>query len=111
MPIKSCITYWELQIVRSSAGLPGFVPPDAGDCPTDAIAEGIRHAAENGAKVINVSLGGPGQSQAIRNAITFAVGRGAFVATAMGNDGDEDNDVSFPAGDAPGIEGSRPGLA
>jgi serine protease len=105
MPIKSCITYWELQIVRSQSGIPGFVPPDAGDCPSDAIAQGIRHAAENGAKVINVSLGGPGQSQAIRSAITFAVQRGAFVVAAMGNEGDDDNDTSFPAGDAPSIEG------
>ena len=67
MPIKVCLTYWELQISQSQSGRPGFVPPDAGDCPSDAIAEGIRHAANNGAKIINVSLGGPGQSLAIRS--------------------------------------------
>jgi serine protease len=105
MPIKVCLTYWELQIVRSQSGTPGFVPPDAGDCPSDAIAEGIRHAANNGAKVINVSLGGPGQSITVRNAITEAVQRGAFVATAMGNDGDDGNPTHFPAGDAPAIAG------
>ena len=105
MPVKVCLTYWELQISQSQAGRPGFVPPDAGDCPSDAIAEGIRHAANNGAKIINVSLGGPGQSIAVRNAIVEAVQRGAFVATAMGNDGDDNNAISFPAGDAPGIAG------
>ena len=105
MPIKVCLTYWELQIVRSQSGLPGFVPPDAADCPSSEIAEGIRHAANNGAKVINVSLGGPGQSIAVRNAINEAVRLGAFVATAMGNEGDDENETSFPAGDAPSIAG------
>jgi hypothetical protein len=52
----------------------------------DAVAAGIRYAVENGANVINLSLGG-GYSTAVASALAYANQRGVFVAAAAGNDG------------------------
>jgi serine protease len=60
-------------------------------------AAAIRYAADNGAKVINLSLGGPAASTLLREAIQYAVTRGAFVSIAAGNSGDEGNPVEYPA--------------
>lgn len=49
------------------------------------IAEGIRWAYQNGAKVLNLSLGGPGYSQAMQDAINAAHDAGSLVVAAMGN--------------------------
>lgn len=55
------------------------------------VAEGIRYAAENGADVINMSLGIPRRLQEtsqVRDAIRFAVEeRGVVVVSAAGNEG------------------------
>ena len=69
----------------SAAGFPGFADLDAGGCPTSAIVAGIRYAADNGAKVMNISLGGTSRSQLELDALTYAVSRGVFVSisTAM----------------------------
>ncbi|MEU4603787.1 S8 family serine peptidase [Kribbella sp. NPDC023972] len=59
------------------------------------IAEGIRWAADHGAKVINMSLGGPEDNPVLHDAVKYAVSKGAVVVAAAGNDG---NDVvQFPA--------------
>jgi serine protease len=70
------------------------------------IAEAIRYAADNGAKVINMSLGGVGPVPIVRDAIEYAVGRGAFVAIAAGNDGDRGNPTTYPAAYAGQINGA-----
>lgn len=59
------------------------------------IANGIRYAANNGARVINLSLGGDGTSRDIESAINFAVSLGSVVVMASGNSGL--NEPSFPA--------------
>ncbi|MFL5931741.1 MAG: S8 family serine peptidase [Gaiellaceae bacterium] len=51
------------------------------------IANGITWAADNGAQVINMSLGGPGSSQTLYDAIEYARKKGAVVVAAAGNDG------------------------
>jgi subtilisin family serine protease len=51
------------------------------------IAAGIYYAANQGADVINLSLGGPGDSLAMRDAIAYAIGKGALVVAAAGNEG------------------------
>jgi subtilisin family serine protease len=50
------------------------------------VALGIRHAADNGAKVINLSLGGEGESSVQKSAVDYAVALGATVVAAAGNE-------------------------
>jgi subtilisin family serine protease len=54
---------------------------------TATIAAGIVWAANHGAQVINLSLGGAGTTQALQDAVSFAVGRGVVVLAAAGNSG------------------------
>ncbi len=51
------------------------------------IAEGIRYAADNGADIINLSLGGYGSTTVLEDAITYAHEKGVLVIAAAGNDG------------------------
>lgn len=57
---------------------------------------GIRMAASRGAKVINVSVGG-GTGTDIKDAIEYAVGRGAIVVAAAGNTAQGASHVESPA--------------
>ena len=50
------------------------------------IALGIRYAADNGANVLNLSLGG-GHSNYLDDAIQYAISKGVTVVVAAGNDG------------------------
>jgi subtilisin family serine protease len=59
------------------------------------IAAGIRYAANNGAHVINLSLGGMSVSNEISTAIQYATGLGAVVVISSGNGGA--SQPSFPA--------------
>jgi serine protease len=58
------------------------------------IADAIRFAADNGADVINMSLGGPLPSLAIWNAVRYARAKGVVVVAAAGNTGRRG--VQFP---------------
>lgn len=49
------------------------------------IAAGISYAADNGACIINLSLGGTADSQTLRAAVDYARQRGALVIAATGN--------------------------
>jgi len=59
------------------------------------IAEAIRFAADNRADVINMSLGGGGDSQVMREAIDYANKKGVVVIAAAGNA--NYNSASYPA--------------
>ncbi|MDB5099105.1 MAG: peptidase [Cyanobacteria bacterium RYN_339] len=56
-----------------------------------AIADGIVEAATRGAKIINMSLGGPSSSESIRRAIAKVQAMGVVVICAAGNDNVSDN--------------------
>jgi serine protease len=93
MPVKvicageSAATSWDVL----------FGIPDAQCGTDDQVAQGIRYAADTGAKIINMSLGrdGPancgtnpnqsGCAPSIEAAIRYAVNKGVFVAVAAGN--------------------------
>ena len=74
--------------------LVGKVLDDSGSGRSSWIAAGIRWAAEGGADVISLSLGGPGTDAATREAIRFAVSKGCWVVAAAGNTGKADD--NFP---------------
>lgn len=62
----------------------------------DAVCSGIVWAADNGADVINLSLGGTSYSQALQDAVDYAYAAGCVLVAASGNDGA--GTTYFPAG-------------
>lgn len=66
------------------------------------VAEAIFTAVENGAKVINLSLGSPSDNAALREAVIYAQRHGVVLVAAVGNDGV--GQVSYPAS-YPGVIG------
>lgn len=106
LPIKACLGYWDLQILRGLRNIPGFVDPDDGGfCPDDLTIAGVRAAADDGAQVINLSFGGPGQSPGQLDALRYALQRGAFIAIAAGNEFEDGNPVEYPAAYARDLDG------
>lgn len=59
------------------------------------VASGIAWAADNGAHVINLSLGGSSDSKVVGDAVKHALDKDVVVVAAMGNDGN--NTKSYPA--------------
>ncbi len=59
------------------------------------IAEAIKFAADNGADVINMSLGGGGESQLMKDAIDYAYSKGVAIVAAAGNE--NENSAAYPA--------------
>jgi serine protease len=59
------------------------------------IAEAIRFAADNQADIINMSLGGGGESQVMKDAIEYAYRKGVVIIAAAGNE--NNNSASYPA--------------
>ena len=63
---------------------------------SDDVAQGIYWAVDNGANIINMSLGSGGNSAAIAMACEYAADHNVLVVAASGNDGAR-NSVSYPA--------------
>jgi serine protease len=93
MPLKALYTDWD-----EALGAP--YPFGA-----STVARAIRFAADNGAQVINMSLGSFAPNEATRDALIYAVGKGVFAAVAAGNSGDTDNAPLYPAAYAKDIDG------
>jgi serine protease len=95
MPVKIIQGVWD-EIFSS--------PFDGTD---DVVARGIRYAADNGAKVINLSIGrtSGGPAPVVVDALRYAVGRGCFIAVASGNTRDAGNQANRLAQPAPDIAG------
>ncbi|MFW5924317.1 MAG: S8 family serine peptidase, partial [archaeon] len=68
---------------------------DDGSGSTSDIADAVQWAADQGADIINMSLGGGGYSDTMKNAVSNAVDNGALPICAAGND--SDSEVSYPA--------------
>jgi subtilisin family serine protease len=60
-------------------------------------AAGIVWAVDNGAKIINLSIGGAGTSQVEHDAIDYAISHGVLLVAAAGNSGQSGNVPSYPA--------------
>ncbi len=60
-------------------------------------AAGIVWAVDNGAKIVNLSIGGAETSQVERDAIDYAISHGVLLVVAAGNSGQSGNVVSYPA--------------
>ena len=97
MPLKVLIGEWDF-IFGGASMCCGATDSD--------IAAAIRYAAERGADVINMSLGGPDPSPVVDEAIRFAVGLDVFVAIAGGNSFEDGNQTIWPAAAAEGIDGA-----
>ena len=72
----------------------------------DVVARGVRYAVDNGAKVLNMSIGRSGPpSPLLQEALVYATSHGAFVAIAAGNDFEQGNPTEWPAAYANSIQG------
>ncbi len=81
--------------------MPIKVLSGSGSGSVGGIAEGIRWATDHGARVINMSLGGPFYSQVLARAVRYAADHGVVVVCAAGNDGR--GKVSYPAANSGAI--------
>src|SRR5262245_1633634 len=75
----------------------------------DVVARGIRYAADNGANIINMSIGrtGPPDSSAvIEGAIQYAVSKGVFFAIASGNEFEQGSPLEVIAEIASRVDGA-----
>ncbi len=61
------------------------------------LAEGIIWAADNGADIINMSVGGAEDMELLRSAVRYASGRGVLLVASAGNEALWGNQPSFPA--------------
>ena len=93
---------------RNSRGVVGVAPraklmivrvlDDKGAGTTGGVAEGIRYAAANGARVINLSLSGPERDPRLVAAVQAANAANVLLVTSAGNDGvDIDSKPAYPA--------------
>jgi serine protease len=68
---------------------------ESGSGSTSDIADAVEWSADQGAEIINMSLGGGGYSDTMKNAVSYADSNGSLCIAAAGNDGK--NSVSYPA--------------
>jgi len=71
----------------NSSLMNGKVLSDSGSGYYSWIASGITWAADNGAKVINMSLGGSAEDLTLASAVDYAWSKGVVVVAAAGNNG------------------------
>ena len=80
----------ELMVLRAGFNLPG-----GGYLQDDDIAAALVYAADNGARVVNMSWGDPQPSPLVEAAVRYAAARGLVLVAAAGNEGA--NEVFYPA--------------
>ena len=79
----------------NSSLINGRALDENGSGSTADIADAVEWAADQGADVINMSLGGGGYTDTMKNAVSYAQNNGSLVIAAAGNDGTQG--VSYPA--------------
>ena len=82
-------------VARNVKIMPLKVLSAGGSGSVAGIADAIRYAADNGAKVINMSLGGAFPSRVLKKAVEYAHGKGVTVVCAAGNE--SRGKVGYPA--------------
>ena len=60
--------------------------------------QGLQWAVEHGARVVSMSFGGSSGSQTYAAVAKTCYDNGIVLVAAAGNEGDEDNEISYPAG-------------
>jgi serine protease len=94
MPVKVVDGIWDLI----------FGAPNTSS--DDLTARGIRYAVDHGAKVLNMSIGRTGPpAPVVEAALNYAVGKGAFIAIAAGNEFEEGSPTEVYAEIASRING------
>jgi len=78
-----------LMIVQANRGGTTFTDVDE--------AAAIIWAVDHGARVINLSIGGPQTSDVERHAVSYAISKGVLLVAAAGNYGEAHNRISYPA--------------
>lgn len=86
-----------LQADPSARIMPVRVMDRTGFGTDQGVSAGIVWAVENGAKVINLSLGGPARSMALDAAVEYARSRDVVVIAAAGNSGEQGSPLMYPA--------------
>jgi len=82
-------------VARNVKIMPLKVLSASGSGSVAGIADAIRYAADNGAKVINMSLGGAFPSKVLKKAVEYAHKKGVTVVCAAGNE--SRGRVGYPA--------------
>ncbi|HEY4055748.1 MAG TPA: S8 family serine peptidase [Kofleriaceae bacterium] len=82
-------------VARNVKIMPLKVLSAGGSGSVAGIADAIRYAADNGAKVINMSLGGSMPSDVLKKAVKYAYDKGVTIVCAAGNEGK--GKVGYPA--------------
>jgi subtilisin len=86
-------------VAPAASLLVGKVLSNRGSGSSEAIAQGIRWAADSGADVISMSLGSSSPYQPMQAALQYAWQKGAVVVSAAGNSGftGKYNTIGYPA--------------
>ncbi|WP_458190118.1 S8 family peptidase [Haladaptatus sp. NG-WS-4] len=79
----------------NSSLINGRALDENGSGSTSDIADAVEWATEQGADIINMSLGGGGYTSTMKNAVSYAQDNGVLTICAAGNDGS--GSVSYPA--------------
>ena len=69
----------------------------SGSCYSDDVATALKVAADNGANIVNLSLGSDSSSSLIQEGVNYAVSKGVLIIAAAGNDGPYFDSIDYPA--------------